>query len=105
MRKTARTSLSRSDKALFVNRFGTRMSARSVERMLNKYLKQTGLSQKVTPHTLRHTYATRMLERPGLTIRDVQTLLGHANVATTQVYTHVDEAQLKHVHRKYHPRP
>ncbi len=56
---------------------------------------EAGIEKRVAPHTLRHTYATRMPERPGITIRDVQTLLGHANVATTQVYTHVDEDELR----------
>ena len=103
VRKTARASLGRSDKALFVNRFGTRMSARSVERMLNKYLKQTGLSQKVTPHTLRHSFATHLLNR-GADLRSVQELLGHSSLTTTQIYTHVSTRRMKETYDMTHPR-
>lgn len=104
VRKTARrANLDRTDKALFVNRFGTRMSARSVERMLNKYLKQTGLSQKVTPHTLRHSFATHLLNR-GADLRSVQELLGHSSLTTTQIYTHVSTRRMKETYDIAHPR-
>ena len=74
---------------------GDALSPRYVQLLVSRLGEAAAIEKRVTPHTLRHTYATRMLERPGLTIRDVQTLLGHANVATTQVYTHVNEDELR----------
>ncbi|MCH8042748.1 MAG: tyrosine recombinase XerC [Planctomycetes bacterium] len=92
-----------SEAPVFVNRFGRRLTTRSVGRMLEKYLKQTGLDQRTTPHTLRHSFATHLLDR-GADIRSVQELLGHKSLITTQIYTHVSTAKLREVYEKAHPR-
>lgn len=78
-----------------------RLTPRSVERMLKKYVKRSGVNVDATPHTLRHTFATGLLSH-GADLRSVQELLGHANVSTTQIYTHVTNVQLKEIHRKFH---
>ena len=78
-----------------------RLTSRSIERIVKKYAIEAGISKKVTPHTLRHAFATDLL-RNGADIRSVQIMLGHANVSTTQVYTHVTDSQLKAVHQKFH---
>jgi integrase/recombinase XerC len=88
---------------LFVNKFGGRMSARSVQRMLKKYLLAVGLDPSLTPHKLRHSFATHMLDA-GADLRSVQELLGHANLSTTQIYTHITPERLKKVYEKAHPR-
>lgn len=88
---------------VFVNRFGRRLTTRSVARMLEKYLKLTGLDTRTTPHSLRHSFATHLLDR-GADIRSVQELLGHKSLATTQVYTHVSTAALRAAYEKAHPR-
>jgi integrase/recombinase XerC len=89
--------------ALFLNKNGTRLSARSVGRLLEKYLKQAGLDPRASPHTLRHSFATHLLDR-GADIRGVQELLGHRSLATTQVYTHVTTQRLCDSYHKAHPR-
>lgn len=103
----ARTALlegiGRRSDAVFLNRNATRLSTRSVGRLLVKYLKQTGLDPRTTPHTLRHTFATHMLDA-GADIRGVQELLGHKNLTTTQIYTHVTTQRLQDSYRKAHPR-
>jgi integrase/recombinase XerC len=88
---------------VFVNRFGRRLTTRSVARMLEKYIQQTGLDQRTTPHTLRHSFATHLLDR-GADIRSVQELLGHKSLVTTQIYTHLSTANLKEVYDRAHPR-
>jgi len=88
---------------LFVNRFGGRMTPRSVQRMLKKYLLAVGLDPSLTPHKLRHSFATHMLDA-GADLRSVQELLGHANLSTTQIYTHITPERLKKVYEKAHPR-
>lgn len=88
---------------LFVNRFGTRLTTRSVGRMLEKYIKQAGLDGRTSPHTLRHSFATHLLDR-GADIRSVQELLGHKSLVTTQIYTHVSTSSLRAAYEKAHPR-
>jgi len=78
-----------------------RLTVRSVERLVKKYIKKAGISIDATPHTLRHTFATGLLSE-GADLRSVQELLGHSNVSTTQIYTHVTNAQLRDVHRRFH---
>ncbi len=87
---------------LFVSRGGGRLTPRSVERMLKKHLATAGLDPEITPHTLRHSYATHLLDG-GADLRSVQELLGHANLGTTQIYTHVSIEHLKEEYRKAHP--
>lgn len=88
---------------VFVNKFGQRITTRSVARMLEKYLKQTGLDARTTPHSLRHSFATHLLDR-GADIRSVQELLGHKSLVTTQIYTHVSTTTLREVYERAHPR-
>jgi integrase/recombinase XerC len=91
------------DAPVFVNKFGRRLTTRSVARMLEKYLRETGLDNRTTPHTLRHSFATHLLDR-GADIRSVQELLGHKSLVTTQIYTHVSTAGLREVYQRAHPR-
>jgi integrase/recombinase XerC len=88
---------------VFVNRFGRRLTTRSVARMLEKYLKLSGLDLRTSPHTLRHSFATHLLDR-GADIRSVQELLGHRSLVTTQIYTHVSTTGLREAYEKAHPR-
>ncbi len=88
---------------VFLNRFGKRLTARSVARMLEKYLKQTGLDSRTSPHTLRHSFATHLLDG-GADIRSVQELLGHKSLVTTQIYTHLSTAGLRRAYEAAHPR-
>lgn len=88
---------------VFVNKFGRRLTTRSVGRLLEKYLKITGLDRRTTPHTLRHSFATHLLDA-GADIRSVQELLGHKSLVTTQIYTHVSTAGLRAAYERAHPR-
>lgn len=93
------------DEPLFVNvsrnTAAGRLTPRSIERIVKHYAIKAGISKKVTPHVLRHSFATDLLSN-GADIRSVQMMLGHANIATTQVYTHVTDKQLREVHKKFH---
>lgn len=88
---------------LFVNSRGTPLTARSVRRILDKYVEMTALQKHVSPHTIRHTFATHLLEH-GADLRSVQELLGHASLSTTQIYTHVTAEHLTAEYEKHHPR-
>ncbi len=94
------------EEPLFVNasknsKSTTRLTPRSIERIVRHYATKAGISKKVTPHVLRHSFATNLLSN-GADIRSVQMMLGHANIATTQVYTHVTDRQLREIHKKFH---
>jgi integrase/recombinase XerD len=78
-----------------------RLTARSVQRLVKKYVRQANLPVAATPHTLRHSMATDLL-RSGADLRSVQEILGHKNIATTQIYTHVTDARLREVHERFH---
>ncbi len=88
---------------VFVNRFGNILTTRSIGRMLEKYIGIAQLDSRTSPHTLRHSFATHLLDR-GADIRSVQELLGHKSLATTQIYTHVSAANLRQVYERAHPR-
>ena len=89
--------------AVFLNKSGGRLSDRSVRNIINKYIKLTSVQQHVSPHMLRHSFATHLLNR-GADLRSVQELLGHVNLSTTQIYTHLTTEKLKSVYDKAHPR-
>lgn len=91
------------EEAVFLNRLGTRLTARSVDRKFDKYLSMSGLAGHVTPHTIRHTIATHWLES-GMDLKTIQLLLGHTSLATTTIYTQVSPKLKKEVYDKTHPR-
>lgn len=91
------------ENAVFLNRYGSRLSDRSVRRMIDKHINKISISKKVSPHTLRHTFATHLLNA-GADLRSVQELLGHVNISTTQIYTHVTKERLQTIYNDNHPR-
>ncbi len=88
---------------LFINKHGGRLSTRSVRRKVSKYLAQAGLDPNISPHTLRHSFATHLLDN-GADLRSVQELLGHQSLSTTQVYTHLTTTRMREVYDESHPR-
>jgi len=103
VRKLSPSEPSGPESPAFLNKAGRRITTRSVARMLEKYLRQTGLDTRTTPHSLRHSFATHLLDG-GADIRSVQELLGHKSLVTTQIYTHVSTAKLREAYEKAHPR-
>lgn len=103
--KEARSRLVRNDgeNALFLNRRGDRLTRQGFWQILKGYVKSAGLEEEITPHTLRHSFATHMLSG-GADLRSVQELLGHANISTTQVYTHLTSEHVRRTYEKSHPR-
>ena len=89
--------------ALFLNRYGQRLSGRSIEKLVRQYAAQAGLKDGVHPHTLRHTFASHMLEGEA-DLRVIQELMGHSSPTTTQIYTHVTKQEARHAYLSYHPR-
>ncbi len=88
---------------LFIAQGGHRLSRQSVWKMIKKVVRLAGIKKKVSPHTLRHSFATHLLEG-GADLRSVQEMLGHASITTTQIYTHVNETRLRNIHKEFHPR-
>jgi len=89
--------------AVFLNKYGNRLSARGVRKIINKHVRLSCLGRHVNPHMMRHSFATHLLDG-GADIRVVQELLGHARLSTTQIYTHVTREKLKQVYQQAHPR-
>ncbi len=103
--KTARPAfVKRADPGkLFLNRYGRPLSRQALWGMLRKFARRAGLRSSVSPHTLRHSFASHLLER-GADLRSVQAMLGHADISTTQIYTHLSSAVVRDMYRRFHPR-
>jgi integrase/recombinase XerD len=94
---------SRESDYLFISKKGSKLNRKSVWRLLKNYVSRTKINKNITPHTLRHSFATHLIEN-GADLRSVQELLGHVDISTTQVYTHMAKKKLQEIHKKYHPK-
>ena len=93
----------KSENYLFLNTRGTKLSRMGIWKIVEKYVKQSEIMKEVHPHTFRHSFATHLLEG-GADLRAVQEMLGHSDISTTQIYTHIDRDYIKQMHRDFHPR-
>ncbi len=103
LRDYLRDSNSIKTKAVFLNKNGTRLTDRSVRRVIDKYVKKCSIEQKISPHSIRHSFATHLIDN-GADLRSVQELLGHKNLSTTQIYTHMSSRRLREIYKKAHPK-
>jgi len=94
---------SRSENYLFLNSRSSKLSRMGIWKIIDRYVKEAGIEKEVHPHTFRHSFATHLLEG-GADLRAVQEMLGHADISTTQIYTHIDRDYIKQVHKQFHPR-
>jgi integrase/recombinase XerD len=94
----------RQSEFLFISRLGRKISRQSLWKLIKKYALAAKIKKNIKPHILRHSFATHLLER-GADLRSVQEMLGHANISTTQIYTHINKDRLKSIHKMFHPRP
>ncbi len=99
----AKALKAKSSDALFLSRLGRKLSRQAIWAVIKFYARKANVKKNIKPHTMRHTFATHLLEH-GADLRSVQEMLGHADIATTQIYTHVDKERLKTVHKQFHPR-
>lgn len=95
--------ISKSGNFVFLNSRGSKLSRMGVWKIIDRYVKEAGIKKEVHPHTFRHSFATHLLEG-GADLRAVQEMLGHADISTTQIYTHIDRDYIKQVHKQFHPR-
>lgn len=100
---SAKALRKKSTKAVFLNKFGSRLSDRGIRRLVEKYVKKCSIKQNISPHSIRHSFATHLINN-GADLRSVQELLGHKNLSTTQIYTHLGSERIKKMYSKAHPR-